>query len=283
MTTREDDRQSRQDPGAAAFGLTALESGDGPRLVFVHGSLGDSRQWTAIGDRLRTRYRVVAISRRYHWPNAPPAPGAPYTYEGHRDDLLGYLRATGGPAHLVGHSYGAGIVLLAALREPDLVSRLILIEPPFGSLLPPDTADLEAEMADRMAMLKSLQDLARAGKHDDASRLLTDWIQGGPDGFATLPQEVQDTLLQNAATVGPTFSAPPPHVGCETLSAVQVPTLVLNGERTRRYYRVVGERAAACIPGARRAWIPRAAHMTIVERPEETAALMMAFLAEGTP
>jgi esterase len=281
MTTREPhDRQSRQDPGAAAFGLTAQERGDGPRLVFVHGSLGDYRQWTAIGDRLSTRYRVAAISRRYHWPNTAPAPDAPYTYEGHRDDLLGYLRATGGPTHLVGHSYGAGIVLLAALREPDLISRLILIEPPFGSLLPPDTDGLEAEMADRMAMLESLQDLARAEKHDDASRLLTDWIQGRPGGFATLPQDVQDTLLQNAATVGPTFSAPPPHVGCDTLRAVEVPTLVLNGERTRPFYRVVGERAAACIPGARRAWIPQAAHMTIVERPDETAALIMEFLEE---
>jgi pimeloyl-ACP methyl ester carboxylesterase len=281
MRTHEDELQWRQDPGAAAFGLTAMERGEGPRLILVHGSLGDYRQWTAIGDRLSTRYRVVAISRRYHWPNAAPSLDAAYTYEGHRDDLLGYLRATGGPVHLAGHSYGAGIVLLAALREPELVSRLILIEPPFGSLLPPAAAGLEDEMADRLSMLKSLQDLARTGNDDDASRLLTDWIQGRPDGFAALPREAQDALLQNAATVGPTFSASPPHVDCEALRDLQVPTLVLNGMRTRVFYRAVGERATACVPDARRAWIAGAAHMTIVERPDETAALMMEFLGES--
>src|SRR5687767_10297567 len=262
----------------APFGLTAIETGEGPRVVLVHGSLGDYRQWAPIGDRLRTRYRVVALSRRYHWPNEAPSTDAPYTYENHRDDLLGYLRATDHPVDLAGHSWGAGIVLLAALREPALVRRLILIEPPFGSLLPQDTAGLEDELADRMSMVASLQRLALAGRNDEASRLLIDWTQGGPGGFAALPRDAQDALLQNAATVGPTFSAAPPHVDCDALRALRTPTLVLNGERTRPFYRVVGERATACIPGARRTRIPGAAHMTIVERPQETAALMMEFL-----
>ena len=262
----------------APFGLTAIETGEGPRVVLVHGSLGDYRQWAPIGDRLRARCRVVALSRRYHWPNEAPSADAPYTYESHRDDLLGYLRATDHPVDLAGHSWGAGIVLLAALREPALVRSLILIEPPFGSLLPPDTPDLEFEMTDRMSMVSSLQRLVVARRDDEASRLLIDWTQGGPGGFAALPRDVQDALLQNAATVGPTFSAPPPHVDCEALRAMGTPTLVLNGGRTRAFYRVVGERAAACIPGARRARIPGAAHMTIVERPDETVALMMEFL-----
>ena len=262
----------------APFGLTAIETGEGPRVVLVHGALGDYRQWMPIAGRLGARYGVAAVSRRHHWPNGSPPPDAPYTYEGHCDDLLAYLRATDHPVDLAGHSWGAGIVLLAALREPALVRRLILIEPPFGSLLPQDTAGLEDELADRMSTVASLQRLALAGRNDEASRLLIDWTQGGPGGFAALPGDVQDALLQNAATVGPTFSAPPPHVDCDALRALRTPTLVLNGERTRPFYRVVGEQAAACIPGARRARIPGCAHMTIVERPEETAALMMEFL-----
>ena len=264
----------------APFGLTALETGQGPRIVLVHGALGDYRQWTPIAARLGGRFRVAALSRRYHWPNGAPAPDAPYTYDGHCDDLRAYLRATDHPVDLAGHSWGAGIVLLAALREPALVRRLILIEPPFGSLLPQDTAGLENELADRTSMVEALKRLALAGRDDEASRLLIDWTQGAPGGFAALPRQVQDALLQNAATVGPTFSAPPPHVDCDALLTLRTPTLVLNGERTRPFYRVVGERAAACIPGARRARIPGAAHMTIVERPDETAALMMEFLEE---
>ena len=261
-------------------GLTAIETGEGPRVVLVHGSLGDYRQWAPIAGRLEARYRVAALSRRHHWPDGMRPDDTPYTYENHCDDLVAYLRATDHPVDLAGHSYGAGIVLLAALHEPALVRRLILIEPPFGSLLPPDTTGLEDELADRMAMVAQVQRLARAGSHDEASRLLIDWTQGGPGGFAALPRDVREALLQNAATVGPTFSAPPPHVDCDAVRALPAPTLVLNGDRTRPFYRVVGERAAACIQNARRALIPGAAHMTIVERPEETARLMMQFLEE---
>jgi pimeloyl-ACP methyl ester carboxylesterase len=273
-------------------GLTAHVTGHGPRVVLVHGSLGDYRQWSPIAASLSTRYSAVAISRRYHWPNPGPAPDAPYTYEGHRDDLLAYLRVTGEPAHLVGHSYGAGIVLLAALREPRIVSSLILIEPPFGSLLPQPAADLEDELADRTATIARVQSLAKDDAIEEASRLLIDWTQGGPglperlngvpSGFAALSAEVRRALLENATTIGPTFAAAPPAVRCDALRDLPTPTLVLNGERTRPFYRAIGERAAACIPGARRAQISQAGHMTIVERPEETVSLMMEFLEEQT-
>lgn len=275
-----DNLPRRQDPTAAAFGLTAMERGDGPPVVLVHGSLGDYRQWARIGDQLAAHYRVVAISRRYHWPNPAPEPNAPYTYESQCDDLLAWLQAGGRSVHLVGHSYGAGIVLLAALREPRIVGSLILIEPPFGSLLPDHAPDLEEELADRMAAIATIQALAKAGAAEEASRLLIDWTQGGPGGFRALPAEARQALLQNAATIGPTFAAAPPVVTSDALRDLRTPTLVLNGERTRPFYRVVGERAAECLPHARRAWIPQAAHMTIVERPDETAALTMNWLVD---
>jgi pimeloyl-ACP methyl ester carboxylesterase len=264
----------------ASTALTTVVAGEGPPIVLVHGSLGDYRQWTPIAARLQAQRRVISISRRYHWPNPAPSMDTPYTYEGHVADLVDYLRTIDHPVELAGHSYGAGIVLLAALSEPALVTRLILVEPPFGSLLPADGAGLEDEMADRRSMIASLQKLAGERQDDEASRMLIDWTQGGPGGFGKLPADAQAALLQNAATVGPTFSAAPPHVDCAALAALPTPTLVLNGEWTRPFYRVVGERAAACIPHARRAIIPRAGHMTIVERPDETAKLMLEFLEE---
>jgi pimeloyl-ACP methyl ester carboxylesterase len=131
-----------------------------------------------------------------------------------------------------------------------------------------------------MSMLRSLQDLARSGSDEQASRLLIDWTQGGPGGFEQLPRDVQDALHQNAATIGPTFASAPPHVTCDALRRLDRPTLVLNGELTRPFYRAAGKATASCIPGARAARIPGVRHMTIVERPEETAVLMMTFLDE---
>src|SRR5215208_2858277 len=113
-------------------GLSANASGTGEDVVLVHGSLGDHRQWTPIVERLQPHYRVLALSRRHHWPDDPPSSDAVYTYESHCDDLLEYLHQNPRPVHLVGHSYGAGIALLAALREPALVGTLTPIEVPFA-------------------------------------------------------------------------------------------------------------------------------------------------------
>ena len=35
--------------------------GRGPDVVLVHGSLGDYRQWSAIGEQLEPNYRVIAV------------------------------------------------------------------------------------------------------------------------------------------------------------------------------------------------------------------------------
>jgi pimeloyl-ACP methyl ester carboxylesterase len=263
---------------AREAGLTAAVTGSGPDVVVVHGSLGDYRQWQPVAAVLQERYRVIALSRRFHWPNPAPPDGACYSYESHRDDLLRYLLALGRPVHLVGHSYGAGVALLAALCQPSLLHALVVIEPALHSLLPADGPALATESASRDAMLATVRAQAAAGQDEEAARSLTDWIQGG-GGFDALPPDVRRGLLDNAATVGPTFSRAAPALSCDDLRALQVPTLVLNGERTRLYYRLIGERLAACLPAGTHQTIPDAAHMTIVERPAETAAIISSFLA----
>ena len=269
------------DPLARDFGLTAAMTGSGPAVVLVHGSLGDYRQWAPIADVLRSRHRVIALSRRFHWPNAAPSPDADYSYTTHRDDLLQYVQALARPVCLVGHSYGAGVALLAALRDPSLVRALVLIEPAFHGFLPGGGAAADAEAASRSAMIAQVQTSAAAGQDEDAARALTDWIQGGAGGFDGLPASVRSGLIENAATVGPTFAHEAPPLSCADLRALQVPALVLNGERTRLYYRLVGERLASCLAAASHQTIADAAHMAIVERPVETAALILSFFARG--
>ena len=105
-----------------------------------------------------------------------------------------------------------------------------------------------------------------------------DWVQGGADGFQNLPDFVQEHLLANARTIGPTFSHAAPEVKCDALKSLSVPTLVVRGERTRMWFRLISEGVAACIPGAESAAVPAAGHMVIVERPQETAETVLPFL-----
>lgn len=274
--------QNGSDPAAAA-GLTAVVTevshrGSGDDVVLVHGALGDYRQWGPVGERLRDRFTAITLSRRFHWPNAARAPEGAYSHESHAADLVQYLRSRGRQVHLVGHSYGASVALLAAVREPAVLRSLVLIEPAMNTLLPVDAPGLDAELEDRNAMQARVNALVLAGRDEDASRELIDWTQGGPGGFAALPDWAQRGLLDNAITIGPTLARRRPTIGPDDLRQLEVPTAVLAGERTRLYYRLIADVVLASMRGACAASIPHARHMSLVERPAETADAVLAFL-----
>ena len=260
------------------FELPTTTQGSGPDVVLVHGALGDQRQWDPIAAAL-PQFRTHSVSRRHHWPGPMPAAGERYTYDLHRDDVVALLNQLTGPVHLVGHSYGAGVVLLAALQAPERLASLTLIEPAFGSLLPEAGAGLAEEKATRAAALTQVRALVDADRHVEAAEQFIDWVQGGAGGFAKLPEWVRHGLHENAPTLGPTIAGSQPDVSPAILRGLKVPTLVVNGEQTRGFYRLIGEVTAASIPRARLAKLAGCGHMTIVEAPADTASLLRDFFA----
>jgi pimeloyl-ACP methyl ester carboxylesterase len=255
-----------------------MTQGVGPAVVLVHGALGDYRQWQSIGDFLSRDYRAIAVSRRFHWPNPIPAGDVVYTFEAHSADLAALLKSFDVPVHLVGHSWGAGVTLLAAIAHPELVRSLTLIEPPFASLASPSAPEFAGELASRNALVMTVQAKVQAGAVEQAAEALVDWVQGAAGSLPRLPSAIQQGLLANAPTVGPTIAAAAPRVTCDEVRAMRLPVLVIRGERTRPWYRLIADAAAACIPGAEAAIVPDASHMVIVEQPAATATLIHRFL-----
>ena len=204
-------------PLRAPGGLSVTVRGHGPDVVLIHGALGDYRQWEPIGVVLSSRYRVIAVSRRFHWPNPPPTDHVLYSFEEQSKDLDALLDSLHRPVHVVGHSYGAGVALLTGLHHPELVRSLTLIEPPFGSLVPPSAPGFAAELASRDSMVAALRVQVQAGSVERAAEDLMDWVEGERGGFHRLPHATQDELLANAATAGPTYAGPAPRVTCGRL------------------------------------------------------------------
>ena len=96
-----------------------------PRIVFVHGSvMGGRPTWSGqreLGDRFRARDpRAAGI----------PAQSARRPRRLRASTPLSSPRSVGDGAHLVGHSYGGVITLLAAAAVPDAIRSLTVIEPP---------------------------------------------------------------------------------------------------------------------------------------------------------
>jgi pimeloyl-ACP methyl ester carboxylesterase len=99
--------------------LAYRERGEGRTVVFVHGSASDLRTWEQQVPAIAESHRAIAYSRRYARPNGDIAPGVDDQMSPHVDDLVAFLRAIdAAPAHLVGHSRGAFICLLTAIRQP---------------------------------------------------------------------------------------------------------------------------------------------------------------------
>jgi pimeloyl-ACP methyl ester carboxylesterase len=94
------------------------------RLVFVHGSVLGARGTWGGQQALADRFELVFVER----PGFPPNPPVERVDFESDAGLVAGLLEDGD--HLVGHSYGGVVSLLAAAARPDVVRSLTVIEPP---------------------------------------------------------------------------------------------------------------------------------------------------------
>jgi pimeloyl-ACP methyl ester carboxylesterase len=90
-----------------------------------------------------------------------------------------------------------------------------------------------------------------------------------------------DWFLDNVRTVPLRVSELPlPEVSCAALGSVKVPAIVVGGEHTRRYYSLINEVVARCIPGARQVIVPEATHLMSYQNPPAFNEALLQFLAQ---
>ena len=128
--------------------------------MLIHGTAAWSGFWREVADHLAGRgWRVIAI-------DLPPFGWSGHDPEGRYDRatqaerLAAVLRARPKKAVVVGHSFGAGAATELALRHPDEVKGLVLVDAALGKL---DRGEALAEPPRRWAS-------ARLRSRDAASR-----------------------------------------------------------------------------------------------------------------
>lgn len=114
------------------------DQGDGPAVMFSHGFLMDHTMFDPQVEALASQYRVITWDERGF--GATVAPGQ-FTYWDSADDVLALLDHLGiDQATLGGMSQGGFLSLRAALRAPERVRALVLIDTESGA---EDPATLE--------------------------------------------------------------------------------------------------------------------------------------------
>lgn len=100
--------------------LEYIHQGEGAPLILVHRTLGDFRSWKLQTKPFAQKYRTIAYSRRYHYPNRCTGEETDYSAALHAEDLAKFINGLDlESAHIVGNSYGAYTALLLAMGYPD--------------------------------------------------------------------------------------------------------------------------------------------------------------------
>ena len=173
-----------------AADLDVAREGEGPPVLFVHGSvLGAEASWRR--QLPLARDWTLLLANRPGFGASPPLERGDFELEA---PLFAELLGEG--AHLVGHSYGAVIALLAAAQRPEAVRSLTVSEP--GALRLAGSEEAEAMVAGGEALFARRRgDLAggvpahvQAGHRlgaGDAGGAARGAAPGGGDGDARAP------------------------------------------------------------------------------------------------
>jgi esterase len=100
--------------------------GAGGPLIVLHGLLGSLDNWQPLGRRFAAHFKVFAVDLRNHG-QSPHSDDV--SYEAMAADLDEFMQAHGlARAHLLGHSMGGKVAMQFALRHPDRVGKLVVVD-----------------------------------------------------------------------------------------------------------------------------------------------------------
>lgn len=106
--------------------LNVIEMGEGSPVLLLHGLFGAGRNWGGIQKRLAQRHRVLALDLRNHGESEH---AAAMDYPALAEDVAEVIARRGvAPAAVLGHSMGGKVAMALALRQPPMVSRLVVAD-----------------------------------------------------------------------------------------------------------------------------------------------------------
>ncbi|WP_113903371.1 MULTISPECIES: alpha/beta fold hydrolase [Brevibacterium] len=204
----------------------------GPRIVFVHGLFGRGKNFTSIAKSLEPEYSSLLLDLPNHGESAWTDT---FDYIELADSVAATIAevtaADDRPVHLVGHSLGGKVAMVLALRHPELVDRLVVVD------IAPTSGRASGEFEHLLSSLAAL-DLGAIGSRGEADEALrgpipSDRVRGfllqnlrtTPEGYAWQPN--LDLLRDSLPVIGsfPTTE----EIGAEPFDH---PVLWMAGERS---------------------------------------------------
>lgn len=269
-----------------AHPVNVVEVGaSGPAVVIVHGGIqGGLGGGPATFDKQRPLAEQGWRLRLLERPGFGESPSRGVDDMDADAELTAELLGGEG-AHLVGHSWGGAVALLAAARRPQAVLSLTLIEPAVFPIVMTDPAlraDPEMQaVGGRLAQLMLQSDTPAAYAINFARTVL------GPEGDAEAQARVAslDSDPETAARVGCALlqsrMVPPEamRAAADAVAAAHIPTLVISGGWSDFFNRIGP--VVARFTGGTYEVVPAANHMVQDDAAERFNALLDGFMRKA--
>jgi len=253
--------------------VNAISKGDGPPVILIHGMAASLCDWSSLAPELAANgYNALALDLLGHGGSAKPDDPREYRTECLFQHFATWIQSLElqHPAVLVGHSLGGYLGLLTALRKPEMVRGLVLINPFFeaGQLSKlvrwMSQRPLLAERAMRIApqwmvhtVLGWNPDLASNFSPQIRQQIAADYKRASPH-FTYITRELQDLTPQ--------------------LDQIQIPTCVIWGERDLTLKPGSFTRLVHALPNASGYPVSATGHQPHITQPERVNQTVLSFL-----
>lgn len=272
---------------AAAPGVNVHYTDEGPRsaraLILVHGFAASVHAWRPWIERLKGDYRLIAIDLPGHGLTETP-PGYQATLEGNAA-LVDALAAKLGITHFVlaGNSMGGAVSLAYAMAHPDKLDGLVLVDaagwpgddgkrggpPAFVGLFNNGFGRFIIKLVDPHLFATGGLKSAYVDERLVTSSLIDRYVN-----FA-MGEGHRDVLLTQRSQASSPWTP-------ESFHGIDVPTLVMVGEKDALIHPDDARAIANAIPGAYLVTYPEGGHLPMEQLPDETVRHLRAFI-DGLP
>jgi len=256
-------------------GLHTTAMGEsGPLVAFCHGLFGQGKNWTSIAKAVATDHRVLLVDMPNHgrsgWTDR-------FDYVDVADRVAELFRAED-PVALVGHSMGGKAAMVLALRHPDLVDRLCVVDvsPVDYEARSEFAGYIEAMLALDLHTIEHRRDadaaLAEAVPSTTVRSFLLQNLRRTDDGWSWQPN--LELFGRDLAVLGgwpeEALSGHPPYPG---------PTLWIAGEHSSYVEPEYAAEMDRWFPRNRKVTVKGAGHWVHSEQPEVFTEVLRRFLA----
>lgn len=243
--------------------LRAIESGDGPHALLIHGVGLRAEAWNSQIDALSTRFHTIAVDMPGH--GQSPLPARELNLSDYTELIADGLNAS---ALVIGHSMGAMIALQMATRHPHLVKGVVALNAVFQRG--------QAAVNAVKARANSLDGVTITDPSDPLTRWFGDVASPERDACRTWLTDNDPAAYRMAYTVFAHENGPKP----SALKSLTCPALFLTGRDEPNSTPRMSEEMAKLVPHGRAQIIENAAHMMPMTHASEVNTALLGFALE---